>query len=390
MTNAATLPLEGVRVIEFCEVASGPFCGMLLADFGADVVKVEKSEGGDALRQWPPLTGGDSENFASLNRNKRSIALDLKDPAQRDVARRLCLSADVVLENYRPGAMARNGLGYDQLAAEKPSLVFASISAYGQRGPRAAQGGFDVVIQAVGGIMSVTGEPDSDPVKCGVPVSDFSAGLYAAFAIVTALRQAEATGRGAHLDIPMLGTTLAIAALQTSEYFGTGINPRKLGSAHPRNAPYQAFRARDGYFVLAAGNDKLWRSVCEMVALPALQDDLRFVDTTARCSNQAALKTLLEAVFTTRPIAHWIEQCAARGIPCGPINDYATALADPQVLATGLVQPLDLPGGARTRTVVSPIAFGATRFGVRRRPPALDEHRDEILGELGGHEEQEQ
>ncbi|MDB5364142.1 MAG: coA-transferase family protein [Rhodospirillales bacterium] len=382
MTNAATLPLEGVRVIEFCEVASGPFCGMLLADFGADVIKVEKSDGGDALRQWPPLTGGDSENFASLNRNKRSIALDLKDPAQRDVARRLCLSSDVVLENYRPGAMARNGLGYDELAAAKPSLVFASISAYGQRGPRAAQGGFDVVIQAVGGIMSVTGEPGSEPVKCGVPVSDFSAGLYAAFAIVTALRQAEATGRGAHLDIPMLGTTLAIAALQTSEYFGTGINPRKLGSAHPRNAPYQAFRAEDGYFVLAAGNEKLWRSVCEMVALPALPDDPRFVDTTARCTNQAALKVLLETVFTTRPIAHWIEQCAARGIPCGPINDYATALADPQVAATGLVQALDLPSGARTRTVVSPIAFGDTQFGVRRRPPSLDEHRDEILAEL--------
>jgi crotonobetainyl-CoA:carnitine CoA-transferase CaiB-like acyl-CoA transferase len=273
-------------------------------------------------------------------------------------------------------------LGYDELAAAKPSLVMASISAYGQHGPRAQEGGFDVVIQAVGGIMSVTGEPDSAPVKCGVPVSDFSAGLYAAFAIVTALRQAEATGVGAHLDIPMLGTTLAIAALQTSEYFGTGINPRKLGSAHPRNAPYQAFRGQDGYFVLAAGNDKLWRSVCEMVALPELVTDSRFIDTTSRCSNQAALKTLLETVFTTRPIAHWIEQCAIRGIPCGPINDYATVLTDSQVAATELVQPLDLPHGTRTKTVVSPVRFGETQFGVRRRPPALDEHRDEILSEL--------
>lgn len=377
------LPLHGTRVIEFCEVASGPFCGMLLADFGADVIKVEKSDGGDALRQWPPLTSGDSENFASLNRNKRSIALDLKNPEHRAVAKKLCLSADIVLENYRPGAMARNGLGYDELAREKPALVMASISAYGQTGPRSNEGGFDVVIQAVGGIMSVTGEPDSDPVKCGVPVSDFTAGLYAAFAIVTALRQAEATGRGTHLDIPMLGTTLAIAALQTSEYFGTGRNPRKLGSAHPRNAPYQAFRGQDGFFVMAAGNDKLWRSVCEMVALPDLPADPRFVDTTARCSNQAALQQLLEAVFTTRPIAHWIEQCARRGIPCGPINDYATALSDPQVAATGLVQKLELPHGAQTRTVISPVTFGETQFGVRRRPPALDEHHDEILAELG-------
>ncbi|GIL38012.1 CoA transferase [Rhodospirillales bacterium TMPK1] len=374
--------MQGVRVIEFCEVASGPFCGMLLADFGADVIKVEKSDGGDALRQWPPLNHGDSENFASLNRNKRSIALDLKDPAQRDIARRLCLSADVVLENYRPGAMARNGLGYADLSPEKPSLVMASISAYGQEGPRANEGGFDVVIQAVGGIMSVTGEADSDPVKCGVPVSDFSAGLYAAFAIVTALRHAEATGQGAHLDIPMLGTTLAIAALQTSEYFGTGKSPRKLGSAHPRNAPYQAFRAQDGFFVLAAGNDKLWRSVCEMVALPELVGDSRFIDTTSRCTNQAALKHLLESVFRMRTSAHWIEQCAMRGIPCGPINDYATALADSQVAATELVQDLDLPNGARTKTVVSPLRFGETQFGVRRRPPALDEHRTEILSEL--------
>jgi crotonobetainyl-CoA:carnitine CoA-transferase CaiB-like acyl-CoA transferase len=376
------LPLAGLRVVEFCEVASGPFCGMLLADFGADVIKVEKQDGGDALRRWPPLTNGDSENFAALNRNKRSIALDLKQQPDRDLARDLCLTADVVLENYRPGTMARNGLGYDTLAAVKPSLVYASISAYGQTGPRAQQGGFDVVIQAVGGVMSVTGTPDSPPVKCGVPVSDFTAGLYAAFAVVTALRQAQATGRGSHLDIPMLGTTLAIAALQTSEYFGTGINPGRLGSAHPRNAPYQAFRAADGHFVMAAGNDRLWRAVCDMVGLPTLPDDARFVDTSARCANQTALRDMLEEVFELRPTAYWIEQCAARGIPCGPINDYATALADPQVVATGLVEDLALPSGAHTRTVGSPLSFGTRRFAVRRRPPALDEHRDEILAEL--------
>ena len=271
-TNAAIKPLSGVRVIEFCQVASGPFCGMLLADFGADVIKVEPLEG-DAMRTWPPITDGFSENFASVNRGKRSIALDLKESVDLETARTLSLDCDVVLENSRPGVMKRLGLGWDWFSARRPQLVYCSISAFGQDGPRGNEGGFDLTIQAAAGVMSVTGEPEGAPVKAGVPVSDFASGLYAAFSIVSMLNRVRSGGAGGHIDVSMFAATLAISALQTSEFFGTGINPRKLGSAHPRNAPYQAFAAADGWFAIAAGNDKLWQAVCSVVELPELFEE---------------------------------------------------------------------------------------------------------------------
>src|SRR5262245_20028436 len=286
------LPLRGVRVIEFCQIAAGPFAGLLLADMGADVIKVESPEG-DGMRNWPPHTGGYSENFASLNRGKRSVVLDLKKSADLEHAKRLCLSADVVLENFRPGVMRRLGLGYDLFEKQKPQLVYCSISAFGQEGPRSQEGGFDVTLQAIGGVMSVTGEPGGAPVKSGVPLTDFAAGLYAALSIVASLRE----NKGRHIDVPMLGTTLAIAALQTSEYFGSGKDPRKLGSAHPRNAPYQAFKCKDGYFVMAAGNDDLFRRACEGFQLPA--SDPRFSTTALRALHQVELKELVETKCAT-------------------------------------------------------------------------------------------
>lgn len=376
------LPLSGVKVVEFCQVAAGPFCGMLLADMGADVIKVESPDGGDGLRQWPPLTDGFSENFASINRNKRSVALNLKDEAQREAARRLALSADVVVENFRPGVLAKLGLGYESLAAEKPSLVYCSISAFGQSGPRSQEGGFDLTVQAIGGVMSVTGEPDGPPVKCGVPLADFGAGLYAAFAISCALHAARRDGRGDWIDVSMLGATLGMAALQTSEYFGTGHDPVKLGSAHPRNAPYQAFRAKDGYFAMAAGNNRLWASVCRVVGMEALEKDERFTSTSLRAKNQAALKEILEKAFVTKPVAEWLKVFAEAGVPCAPINTYSQALEDPQVRHMEWVQPLELPGGAKTRTFASPLKMRNQRFGITRRPPALGEHNEEVLKEL--------
>ena len=374
-------PLAGVRVSEFCNVAAGPFCGMLFADFGADVVKVEPRQG-DALRQWPPITGGFSENFASLNRNKRSIALNLKDEADNDVACRLIQSADVVIENNRPGVMERLGLGYEDFAETLPKLIYCSLSAFGQSGPRAQQGGFDVTIQAIAGIMSVTGEPDGAPVKCGVPLADFAAGLYAAFAVSSLLTRVRAGGPGGHIDVPMMGVSMAIAALQTSEFFGTGKNPRKLGAAHPRNAPYDLFRARDGNFVLAAGNNKLWQIVCEEVGQPDLAVDPRFLTTSERAANQTALKEILEKVFITRTVADWLETFEARGVPCGPTNTYAEALSDAQVVEMGWVQPLTLPNGATTRTFASPLRINGEAPSIRRGPPELDGHRSELLNEL--------
>ncbi len=370
-------PLAGVRVAEFCSTAAGPFCAMLLADMGAEVVKVEPPEG-DALRQWPPINNGYSENFASVNRNKKSVVLDLKDPESAAVARALALDCDVVVENNRPGVMDRLGLGYAALSKEKPSLVYCSISAYGQSGPRAKEGGFDLTIQAAGGVMSVTGEEGGAPVKCGVPISDFTSGLYGAYGIAAALLAVRAGSPGVHIDVPMFGCTLAVAALQTSEYFGTGRNPRKLGSAHPRNAPYQAFRAADGHFAIAAGNQGLWLKVVEAVGMPELAGDPRFGSTRERAANQVALRELLEARFAAKEVAHWLRIFEAAGVPHAPINDYASALADPQVAHMGWVREMRLPGGTVTKTFASPIMLDGQASAIDRAPPALGEHTLEI------------
>jgi crotonobetainyl-CoA:carnitine CoA-transferase CaiB-like acyl-CoA transferase len=375
------LPLTGIRVVEFCQIAAGPYCGMLLADMGADVIKVESPDG-DGLRQWPPLSNGDSENFASLNRNKRSVVLDLKDSAQRSAARKLALSADVVVENFRPGVMAKLGLSYESLIVEKPSLVYCSISAFGQSGPRAREGGFDLTVQAMSGVMSVTGEESGAPVKCGVPISDFGAGLYAAFAIASALHKVRREGAGDHIDVSMLGATLGMAALQTSEYFGTNRDPRRLGSAHPRNAPYQAFKAKDGYFAMAAGNDRLWRAACAAIGRGELPEDSRFQTTELRARNQVALRDILEHEFVNRTVAQLLRVFADAGVPCAPINTYSQILDDPQVKHMEWVQPLQLPAGKATVTFISPLKMRGETFGVRRRPPALGEHTAELLAEL--------
>lgn len=377
--TGSPLPLSGVTVIEFCQVAAGPFCGMLLADLGAELIKIEHPDGGDGLRAWPPLTAGFSENFASLNRNKRSVTLDLKSASGKAAALSLCARADVVIENNRPGVMGRLGLGFDDIRAANPKIVYASISGFGQEGPRANDGGFDVTVQAIAGVMSVTGTPDGDPVKCGVPISDFSTGLYAAFAVAAALRAVAEGAPGRHIDVSLQGATLGVAALQTSEFFGSGKVPQRLGAAHPRNAPYEAFRAKDDWFVMAAGNDKLWHGVCRIIGRLDLATDPRFLTNKDRAQHQGELKLLLETVFGTRDAAHWIDACREAGIPCGRINDYRAALSDPQIEAMGFVQEITLPGGTRTRTFGCPIRLDGETLPIRRNPPALGEHNAEIL-----------
>ena len=373
--------LKGLKVVEFCEIAAGPFCAMLLADMGADVVKVERP-GGDAMRMWPPVNDGYSENFASINRNKRSVVLDMKTEDGLRAAKAIILDSDVVVENFRPGVMARLGIDYEAMSAEKPSLIYCSISAFGQSGPRSKEGGFDLTMQAMSGIMSVTGEPGGAPTKCGVPLCDFVAALYGAFGVVSALNERQRTGKGQNLDVSMLGTSLAIAALQTSEYFGTGKDPRKLGSAHPRNAPYQAFRAQDGYFGMAAGNNSLWHQVCDVVGLPELKEDDRYLTPTLRAQNQEALRETLEAVFETQPVAHWLSAFAAAGVPSSPINSYSDALSDPQVVHMGWVQDITLPNGKATKTFGSPLRINNQTLSIAASPPALGEHTEEVLGKV--------
>jgi crotonobetainyl-CoA:carnitine CoA-transferase CaiB-like acyl-CoA transferase len=275
--------------------------------------------------------------------------------------------------------MKRLGLDFDSALAINPKLIYCSISAYGQTGPRANEGGFDVTIQAMSGIMSVTGEPDGAPVKCGVPVADFTAGLYGAMSICAQLRAVAQTGKGVHIDVPMMGTSLAIAALQTSEYFGVGKDPVKLGSAHPRNAPYQAFKAKDDYLVMAAGTQALWETVCQILKSPELLKDERFTSTALRAKNQIALKELIEVILQKDTAANWIAQFSQAGVPCCPINQYSAVLNDPQTLAMGWVQPMVMANGQQTKTVINPIKFNGTTAPIERRPPRLGEHNSEIV-----------
>lgn len=391
MSNSSSFPLAGVRVLEFGQIAAGPYAGSLLADLGADVVKVERPDGGDGMRAWPPLSKVDepdevySENFASLNRNKRSIAVNLKDEASVARLKELADACDVVVENFRPGVLERLGLGYEALRERNPKLVYCSISGYGQSGPYAKKGAFDVTVQGMSGLMSVTGEPGGAPVKCGVPVGDFCAGLYAGYTILANLMKAMETGEGAYIDCSMLGCMIGVAALQTSEYFGTGNTPQRLGSAHPRNAPYRAFRAKDDYFIIAAGNDRLWAEVAEAVGKPELASDERFTSQMLRAKNQDAMLELLAPEFAKRTAAEWLEEMDRRGVPCAPINSYPDVLEGDQVEHMGLVRPLSLPNGVETRTTAFPVAMSGYEFDVYRQPPELGADTEDVYADwLGG------
>ena len=382
-------PLSGIRVLELGQIAAGPFAASLFGDLGADVVKIERPDGGDGMRQWPPLRDpsntrdGDaySENFASVNRNKRSVALDLKNKDDIKTLKALVAKADILVENYRPGVLPRLGLGYEDLKLVNPKLVYCSISGYGQTGPYARKGAFDVTVQAIAGMMSVTGEAGAPPVKCGVPIGDFCAGLYAGFSILAMLRGVEASGVGAHIDCSMLGSLLGVAALQTSEYFGTDQAPQRLGSAHPRNAPYQAFEASDTYFVIAAGNDKLWHEVCVAVNLPEMAQDTRFLTQSDRAQNQQDLVAILAPIFKSRSAADWLDEMDNRNVPCAPINDFAQILADPHVHHMELVKPLNLPNGTTTNTVAFPMSITGVDTGKVQPPPSLGAHNAEVIDE---------
>lgn len=321
--------LKGLKVLELAQYAAGPFAGMLLADLGADVVKVERPESGDLLRGWAPHLANPqgetfSASFAALNRGKRSVTLDLASEEDHRTLMELVKEADILLENFRPGVLPKLGLGFEQLRRVNPRLVYCSVTGYGQSGPYAQRGAFDVTVQGESGLMSCTGTDPGEPVKCGVPVADFTAALYAAFTILAAVRRVEQTGAGAYLDCPMLGCLLGISALQTSEYFATDVSPGRLGSRHPKNAPYQGFQGSDKGFVIAAGNDKLWHAVCDIVGNPALKDDPRFNTVTQRAANQIELAGILQPIFSTRTAAEWLEAFNGSGVPSGAINSFGS------------------------------------------------------------------
>jgi formyl-CoA transferase len=374
--------LAGIRVLDVTQVMAGPFCGMILADLGADVVKVEPPAG-DSTRQMPGAVGTDSPSFNAVNRGKRSIVLDLKTREGRDACVRLARSTDILIENYRPGVMEALGLGYDALAQIHPGLIYASISGYGQTGPDHARGGFDLIAQGVAGIMSVTGEPDGPPVKAGVPVTDLAAGLFALVGVLAALQHRHRTGVGQRVDTSLVDAGVALSVWEATEYFsGIGM-PSALGSAHRMNAPYQAIRCADGYITLGAANERLFRRLCDVLEHPEWPLMAEFADNASRVANRVNLAGRIEAITTQQNRSHWLALLEASDIPCGPINDYAQVFADRQVVAREMVVQVEHPTLGHIRTLGSAIKMSATPPEVRRRAPLLGEHTVEVLAEAG-------
>jgi crotonobetainyl-CoA:carnitine CoA-transferase CaiB-like acyl-CoA transferase len=372
--------LDGILVADLSRVLAGPLCTMTLGDLGADVVKVERPDGGDDTRTWgPPFVDEGATYYLALNRNKRSVTLDLKDRGDLALARELCARADVVVESFRPGTSDRLGLGYDEVARSNPGVVYCSISAFGSGERAAALPGYDLLLQAMSGLMSVTGEPAGRPLKVGAPLIDVMCGLYATIGVLGALRARDRDGRGQHVEVSLMDTALAGLLNQASAHVNTGNVPSRLGNRHPSIAPYETFAAADGDFAVAVGNDAIFGRLCAVIGRPALATDERFATNAARLGNRDALAAELEAAFAATPAADWVRALAEAGVPAGPINDVAQAFA----FAAGLgLEPVDETGGVRS--VRSPVRLGATPAAVSRRPPRLGEHSDEIRAWLRG------
>jgi formyl-CoA transferase len=355
---------------------------MLLADLGADVIKIEPPAG-DSTREMPGAVAGDSPSFNAVNRGKRSVVLNLKATGGRDAFMQLARATDILIENYRPGVMDGLGLGYRALSAVNPRLIYASISGYGQTGPARTKGGFDLIAQGAAGIMSVTGEPGGPPVKAGVPLTDLGAGLFATVGILAAVEARHRTGIGQHVDTSLLDAGVALSVWEATEYFTGGVVPAALGSAHRMNAPYQAIRCADGYITLGAANERLFRKLCHVLERDDWATLPQFADNASRVRNRAALAAQIEAITIRQPRQHWLDLLEAHDIPCGSINDYSQVFADAQVRAREMVVEVDHPTLGRLRSLGSPLKMSATPPNVRRRAPRLGEHTDEVLRESG-------
>ncbi len=375
------LPLAGIRVADFSRVLAGPLATMVLADLGADVVKVERPGAGDDTRAWgPPFVGGDAAYFLSLNRNKRSVVLDLTTDDGRLAARRLSMASDVVVENFRPGLMERFGLDHASLASERPDLVYCSLTAFGDAGESASRPGYDIIAQALSGLMSITGHPGGEPTKVGVALLDVICGLYAANAIQAALVGRRETGRGRLVTVSLFDASLAALVNQAANHLLGGLVPGPLGNAHPNIVPYQLFRASDRPFILAAGNDRLFARTSEVLGRPDLAADERFATNEARVRNRAQLIPLLEEAFAKRPAAEWLSALEAAAVPCSPVRAMDEVFASPEGAAA--VQTVADPERGPLRLVADPILVDRERLPVRRPPPRLGEHTDEVLREL--------
>ncbi|MGC4252075.1 MAG: CoA transferase [Sphingobium sp.] len=378
------LPLAGIRVLDVSQVMAGPFCCMLLGDMGADVIKVEPPKVGDSSRRSMGfrLKGDDSPGFLALNRNKRSIALDLKDEADRALFYELVETADVVVENGRPGVARRLGMDYETLRKVNPALIYASISGFGQTGPWAQRPGYDLIAQAMSGIMSATGLPDAEPVKNSTPVGDLGAALFATYGILCAYISRQKTGRGQFIDASLLEAAMGLSIWETAELWATDASPRPLGSANRMSAPYQAVRAADGHFVFAAANEKLWAALINVMGREELANDPRFATNSMRVANARLLIETLAPTFLTRTVDQWVEQLLDAGVPAAPILDYSQSTTSDHVKAREMVQQIDHPVEGKFKALGFPVKLSETPQQLRYPPPLLGQHSDEIRGEL--------
>lgn len=377
-------PLAGLTVLDLTRILSGPYCTMMLADMGARVIKVEQPGKGDDTRGWgPPFQSGESSYFLSVNRNKESLTLNFKQPEGRAVLDKLIAGADVVVENFRPGALARQGLDYASLSATRPDLVYCSISGFGQTGPRSSEPGYDAVMQGEGGLMSITGPAGGAPYRLGVAIADIVTGMFAAYGVAMGLLAKERTGQGQHVDIGMLDSVAAVLTYQAGIYFATGQAPPRLGNQHPTIVPYETVTASDGDLVVAVGNDNLFVKFCGVLGTPALAEDERFATNAGRIENQDALRPLLAERIRTRTRAEWLADLKTTGIPCGSVRDLAEVLNDPQLQERLMVLPMTHPKVGAMQVLGVPVKLGTTAGGVRTPPPVLGQHTTAILEELG-------
>ena len=382
-------PLKGVRVLDLSRVLAGPYCSVTLSDLGAEVIKVEIPGRGDDTRAYPPFVNGVSSYFMSINRGKKSVTLDLKTEEAREALYRIVEKCDVLLENFRPGVTARLGVDYETLRERNPRLIYCSISSFGQTGPYAQWPGYDLIIQGMGGLMGVTGHPDSPPVRIGIAITDIGAGMWGVIAILSALRVREATGEGQYLDISMIDGSVSWMTYLAGNYFATGEVPPKLGSAHPSIVPYQAFEAGDGRgLLIAAGNDRLWGLLCRGMGLgDDVRDDPRYAKAESRMENREALIPFLEEEFSKKPRDEWLEALRAVGFPCAPVYTLDEIFSDPQVIHRGMLAEMEHPKAGAIRQIGPVIKFSESPCVMSSPPPMLGEHTVEVLRSIAGYSE---
>ena len=378
-----TAALDDIKVVDLTRTLAGPSCTQMLGDMGADVIKIEEPNLGDETRSWTPFWNDEGTQFLSFNRNKRSLSVNLREKEGIDIVLDLASKADVMVESFRTGALDRMGIGYEAVKAVNPSIIYCSISGYGRTGPLADKPGYDLIIQAYSGLMNLTGEPDGVPLRVGFSLVDLFAGMMAYGSIMTALHHRNKTGEGQYIEASLLDGQVAAMSYHATGYIATGVEPRRLGSGHPSLVPYQSFPASDGFFILGCGNQGLWERLCPGIGHPELLEDPRFESNTARVENRAQCVEVLSEIFRTKTVAEWVQIITDAGVPVGPINTVSDVINDPQVNARNMVVDMPHPNVPDLRVPFSPLKLAETPPSIRRTPPTLGQHNEEILTELG-------